>query len=94
MRNLPPMRSEQIVLPVLVLVWLPNAWGGAPSIAVAGAYFPAWLACALAAIFGALLARAGMLASGLAEVLPIQLLVCIAIGLLVAVLVWIAWIGI
>ena len=86
-------KLERIALSVLALAWLPGTCRGAPSIEVAGAYFPAWLACALAAVVGAILARVAMVATGLAQVLPLQLFVCISIGLLVAALVWTAWIG-
>ncbi len=93
MRNLSMPRFDRVALSVLALAWLPVTCRGAPSIEVAGAYFPAWLGCALAAVVSAALARAAMVATGLARILPLQLLMCISIGLLVATLVWIAWIG-
>ena len=93
MRNFPSSRFERIARPVLALALLPATCRGAPSIELAGAYFPAWLGCALVAVFGAILARAAMVVSGLAQVLPLQLFVCVSIGLLVAALVWLAWIG-
>ena len=65
----------------------------APSIEIAGAYFPAWLGVGLLAAAGAILARLAMVASGLATELPLQLFVCISIGLFIGALVWIAWIG-
>jgi YtcA family len=55
-----------------------------PSLYFAGAYFPAWMLCAGIGILVALLARAAMVASGLAERLPLQLWLCSAIGLLAA----------
>ncbi len=93
MRNPSMPRLARVALSVLALAWLPGTCRGAPSIEVAGAYIPAWLACALAAVAGAAVARAAMVATGLAHILPLQLLMCISIGLLVAVLVWIAWMG-
>lgn len=93
MRSLQSSRFEWIAGPVLALALLPGACRGAPSVEVAGAYFPAWLSCALVAVVGAILARAAMVATGLAEVIPLQLFVCFSIGLLVAALVWVAWIG-
>ena len=93
MRSLQSSRFEWIAGPVLALALFPEACRGAPSVEVAGAYFPAWLSCALVAVVGAVLARAAMVATGLAQVLPLQLFVCISIGLLVAALVWFAWIG-
>jgi YtcA family len=55
-----------------------------PSLYFAGAYFPAWMLCAGIGVLVALLARAVMVASGLAERLPLQLWLCSAIGLLAA----------
>ena len=86
-------RSRRITGHLLALAMLPAACRAAPSIDVAGAYFPAWLGCALVAVAGAIVARAAMVATGLAQVLPLQLFVCISIGLLLAALVWAAWIG-
>ena len=93
MRSLQSSRLERIAGPVLALALLPQTCRGAPSLEVAGAYFPAWLSCALVAVVGAILARVAMVASGLAQVMPLQLFVCISIGLLLAALVWVAWIG-
>lgn len=67
--------------------------GGAPSYTLFGAFFPAWLFCAVIGIFGAIGARAAMVRSGLAKVLPYQLFVCASIGLIVALLVWLIWFG-
>lgn len=66
---------------------------GAPSITVAGAYFPAWLACALIGVAAALAARVVLSVSGLVSVLPLTLLVCSAVGAACAALAWAAWIG-
>jgi len=66
---------------------------GAPSFALVGAYFPAWMICALLGIIAAAGARAGFIASGLANVLPFQLFVCTSIGVCFALLVSLLWIG-
>ena len=66
---------------------------GAPSYSLFGAFFPAWLLCAAIGIIGAIGARAAMVSSGLAKVLPYQLFVCASIGLIVALLVWLIWLG-
>lgn len=66
---------------------------GAPSFSLFGAFFPAWMFCALIGIIGAILARAAMVSSGLAKFLPFQLFVCAAIGLILALLVWLIWFG-
>jgi hypothetical protein len=72
---------------------LGSACAGAPSITVAGAYFPAWLACALIGIAAALAARVALSVSGLAALFPLPLLVCTAVGAACAALAWTAWIG-
>lgn len=66
---------------------------GAPSIPLAGAYFPAWLLCALIGVLGAAVARALFVMSGVAQLLPLQLFVCTAIGAAVAALLWWVWVG-
>lgn len=93
MRTIPLPRFDWIALPLVALALLPGSCRGAPSIEVAGAYFPAWLGCSLAAVIGAIVARVAMVATGLGRVLPFQLLVSISIGLLVAAFVWMTWIG-
>jgi hypothetical protein len=44
--------------------------------------------CGLVGIVGAVIARAVLVRAGLSDVLPYQLFVCVAIGLLAAVLAW------
>ena len=66
---------------------------GAPSVTVAGAFFPAWLACGLLALVAAAVFRATFIATGLAQTLPMQFFVCLAMGALVGALVWALWIG-
>jgi hypothetical protein len=66
---------------------------GAPSFTLFGAFFPAWMFCALIGIIGAIAARAAMVSSGLAKILPFQLFVCTSIGLIVGLLAWLIWFG-
>jgi len=66
--------------------------GGAPTVTIAGAYFPAWLLCAIVAVVVAALTRVLMVATGLARLVPLQLAVCISIGILVAVALWKVWV--
>jgi len=66
---------------------------GAPTFTIAGAYFPAWMVCALIGIVAAIAARAGFIVSGVANALPFQLFVCIAIGVCAALLAWLIWFG-
>ena len=81
MQRLTFSRFERLVPCLLVLAGLPSACRAAPAIEVAGAYFPAWLGCALAGVAGALVIRAAMVATGLAHVLPLQLWVSLSTGL-------------
>lgn len=53
---------------------------GAPSIALFGAYFPSWLACALAGILAAVVVRLIFILLGLDDVLPIRLPVYVAVA--------------
>lgn len=66
---------------------------GAPSLILFGAYFPGWILCGVAGVVAAILARIAMVASGLSNALPLQLFVCIAVGLLVAIAAWLFWFG-
>lgn len=65
----------------------------APSFSLFGAYFPGWLACALIGVVGAIAARIGFVASGLAQQLPFQTLICAGAGVIVASLCWLFWLG-
>ena len=61
---------------------------GAPSFTLFGAFFPAWMFCAAIGIVGAGLARTFFVGTGLAAVLPYQLLVCTALGTVMALAAW------
>ena len=64
---------------------------GAPSFVFFGAYFPAWILLGAIGIFAAAAARIAIVAAGLAEVIPFQLLSCTAIGLTTAIVAWLTW---
>jgi YtcA-like protein len=67
---------------------------GAPSFPLFGAFFPAWLLCGIVGVIGAGAARVVFVATGLSDLLPYQLFVCTAIGVLIACLAWLlgfAW---
>jgi hypothetical protein len=66
---------------------------GAPSFPLFGSFFPAWLFCAVFGVLAAIGARVAFVALGKADVLPFQLFVCTAIGLLSAVVGWLIWFG-
>jgi hypothetical protein len=93
------MNGRHRVLPgVIRLAMLSSAslaagCAAAPSIPVAGAYFPAWLVCSLIGVLGAIVARMVVAGAGLAQVLPLQLLVCLSVGLVCATAAWLFWIG-
>ena len=92
--NFRPALARRRRLPsALLLAALPAVCAGAPSVTIAGAYFPAWLVCALAGVAGTIVARAAMVASGLAQSLPLQLLVCASIGTLCGMALWLLWAG-
>ncbi|CAH1659545.1 conserved membrane hypothetical protein [Hyphomicrobiales bacterium] len=57
---------------------------GAPSIPLFGAYFPAWLACAVAGILGAVIMRVVFVQVGIDDVLPWRLLVYVCLALAIA----------
>lgn len=67
--------------------------GGAPSFELFGAFFPGWMFCALIGIFGAVGARAAFVGTGFSNVVPHQLLVCTAMGVIAATLAWLLWFG-
>ena len=80
--------------PIAILVGLGGcAAQGAPSFILFGAYFPAWMLCAVIGIAGALAARIGMVTTGLSDTLPFQLFVCTSIGLIAAISAWLLWFG-
>jgi hypothetical protein len=64
---------------------------GAPSLIIAGAYFPAWLVCAILAVVVAAVVRGIMVATRLSQFIPFQLAVCSSIGAIVALIVWFIW---
>jgi hypothetical protein len=67
--------------------------GGAPSFDLFGAFFPAWLLCGVIGIVGAGAARAAFVGTGLSNILPYQLFVCTAVGVITATVSWLLWFG-
>lgn len=66
---------------------------GAPTYPIVGAFFPGWIFCAVIGIVGAIAARGLFVATGLDRVLPYQLFVCSAFGVIIAALAWLLWFG-
>jgi len=93
------MDASQRVLPGVVRLAtilsasLAGGCAAAPSLPIAGAYFPAWLVCTLIGVLGAIVARMVFASAGLAQVLPLQLLVCLSVGLVCAAVAWAFWAG-
>jgi inner membrane protein involved in colicin E2 resistance len=61
---------------------------GAPSFSLFGAFFPAWILCACAGILVAIGVRAIFVGTGWCRILPFQLFVCSAAGIMFGVLAW------
>jgi hypothetical protein len=82
----------------LVLMTTASAAGGcsmarSPSLVLFGSYFPSWMLCGILGVFVAIGSRIAMVRFGLAGVLPFQLFICVAIGLVAGVLAWLLWSG-
>ncbi len=73
---------------VLMLLLAECSRAGAPSFVLFGSYFPAWMLCATLGVAGGVVMRALFVATGLASLLPYQLYVCTAGGVIVAVGAW------
>lgn len=56
----------------------------APAFAAVGAFFPAWLACALLGVVGAVLVRLVFIRLGIDDALPLRLVVYVALALGIA----------
>jgi hypothetical protein len=92
-----PVSAGVLVLPLLPLLSLLSLCGcseaGAPSFDLFGAFFPAWLLCAVLGIFVALGARILFAARNLTDVLPFQLPLCTSLGAIFGLLVWLICFG-
>lgn len=60
---------------------------------IAGAYFPAWLICAILGAIIALVLRLVLLKTKFADLLPYPLFLGLSVGLLLAMLIWLIWFG-
>ena len=83
-------------VPLMLALGLPLqgcATHGAPSYAIFGAYFPLWLLSAVIGATGALIAHRVFVMTGWSATVPLQRSVCVAIGLTIAVIVWLAGTG-
>src|SRR5215813_14383567 len=87
-------RLTQLVSAMLLLgqTFGSTGCGGAPSVTIAGAYFPAWLLCAVIAVLAAVFIRILMVATGLSNFIPYQLAFCCSVGVIVALILWHVWV--
>jgi Flp pilus assembly protein protease CpaA len=87
------LRTRLPLMPALALPLQGCSGRGAPSYAIFGAYFPLWLLSGLIGAAAALIAHRLFVAMGWSSWLPFQLSVCVAIGVAVAVTVWLSGSG-
>jgi hypothetical protein len=66
---------------------------GAPSFPLFGAFFPAWLLCAVFGVLAGVGARVAFIALGKADLLPYPLFVCTSIGAICGFAAWLLWFG-
>lgn len=84
-----PSRLQVTLLMALPSTLVGCSYVGAPSYTLFGAFFPAWMLCALIAIVAALSARVVLSTPRFADALPLPLAVCTAVGVLVGLFTWI-----
>jgi hypothetical protein len=65
----------------------------APSFDLFGAFFPAWMLCALVGIIGAACTGVALRTPALNDVIPFHLALCTAVGVIVGLLVWMLLFG-
>jgi hypothetical protein len=63
----------------------------APTITLAGAYFPAWLLCAIFAVLVASATHIFMSVTKLSNRIPFELAVCASLGVIAALALWRFW---
>jgi hypothetical protein len=82
-----------IVIPVIAGSISLGGCAGAPSYELFGAFFPAWMLCALVGIIGGIVARVAFIAIGIDGILQFRLFVCLSAGTVVGTLAWLFWFG-
>ena len=80
--------------------WLPQlgcavltGCAGAPSQNVFGSYFPSWMLCAFAGLFGSIVIHQVLTTTGLGKSVPAPLLLYLALAVAISFAAWLAWIG-
>ena len=88
------MKSAAGSLIIFASVLLNGCWAaGAPSFELFGAFFPAWLFCGLIGLVASGAAHGLFVGVGLSNLLPYQLFVSVAIGVIAACFAWLLWFG-
>jgi hypothetical protein len=87
--------AHALTLSIPVMMQTSGGWqaDGAPYFSIFGAFFPAWMFCALVSVLAAIGVRLVFVASGLSRLLPFQLLVCSSLGLCAGLCMWGRWFG-
>ena len=94
LRSRPP-DNDRAMLPKAALLLVTSCMltgcslAAAPSFELFGAYFPAWMLCALIGIVGAASTRVVFTTPAFNGMVPFQFAVCTAVGVIVALLSWI-----
>jgi hypothetical protein len=78
-------------LTLFSLLGLGGCGAGAPSLSLAGSYFPAWILCSLIGVAVGLAARIVLSATRLAETAAYPLVICIAVGAIAGVAAWLVF---
>jgi YtcA family len=73
------------------LLGLGGCEAGAPSLSLAGSYFPAWILCSLIGVAVGLAARVVLSTTRLAEAAAYPVVICIASGAIAGILAWLAF---
>ena len=85
-----PSLPRAVLLVIMSCVVTGCSFGVAPSFELFGAFFPAWMLCALIGIIGALSTRAVLTTPAFSDVVPFQFAVCTAVGVILGLLSWMA----
>ena len=88
-----PSLPRVVLLVIMNCVGTGCSFGVAPSFELFGAFFPAWMLCALIGIVGALTTRAVLTTPAFNGAIPLQLGVCTALGVIVALSSWMLLFG-
>lgn len=73
------------------LLTLMTGCSSAPTITLAGAYFPAWLLCAIFAVLVAVVTHIVMTVTKLSDRIPFGSAVCASLGVIAALALWRLW---